>query len=355
MAWFAKMARQQDSSIRSPAPKALSRAGSVPVVATPRLSIVIVNYRQWEETARLVRQLQASLALRNGAAEIVVVDNHSPFHPLARKLRRQPGVSLRRWQRNQGFARAVNEGCRLSRGDWYLLLNPDIDLSDDFLENVLALADRLAEREPRAGVVGFHLRNSEGSQQLSTGPFPSLISSLTRLFLPRVRRKYNVPRSPERAGVSWVTGCCLLLKRSCLEDLDGLDEEFFLYYEDVDLCLRAQQRGWTVWYEPSLAVVHHHPLHRRAVPAALRLVTRHSLLTYALKHWPRWQFRTLAGLVGIEAWLRCFTSWWRGDLKESAVFEALSAVKRDLVRGDAEAARARLDAAVRAIDVRVGV
>lgn len=336
-------------------PRAKSARRASPAVATPRLSIVIVNYRQWEETARLVRQLQDSTAMRRGAAEIVIVDNHSPFHPIARRLRRQAGVSLRRWDRNQGFARAVNEGCRLSRGDWFLLLNPDIDLSEDFLDRVLELADRLSAEEPRAGVVGFHLRNSEGSQQLSTGPFPSLFSSLVRLVLPRVRRKYRASRSIDRTGVPWVTGCCLLLRRACLEDLGGLDEKFFLYYEDVDLCLRARQRGWTVFYEPSLAVVHHHPLHRRSVPAALRLVTRHSLLTYAAKHWPRWQFRVLAGLVGVESWVRRFRSWWRGDLKEAAVFRALGRLKRDLVRGDAATARALLDETVRAIDVRVGV
>src|SRR5262249_23367436 len=121
-------------------------------LVTPRLSIVIVNYRQWEQTARLVRQLQASEAFRSGAAEGVIVDNHSPFHPVARKLRRMSGVSLRRWSRNFGFAKAVNEGCRLSRGDWFLLLNPDIDLSEGFLDGALALADDLEANDPQAGV-----------------------------------------------------------------------------------------------------------------------------------------------------------------------------------------------------------
>jgi N-acetylglucosaminyl-diphospho-decaprenol L-rhamnosyltransferase len=338
----------------SPAQRPASQR-SRPTTVSPRLSVVIVNYRQWDQTARLVRQLQAAPAFRSGAAEVVVVDNHSPSHPIARKLRRLPGVSLRRWGRNFGFARAVNEGCRLSRSDWFLLLNPDIDLSEGFLDGVLALADELTATQPKAGVVGFHLRDSEGAQQLSSGPFPSLWSTMSRLLLKRGRRKYSCPRSAQRAPVSWVTGCCVLLKKACLEDLGGLDEDFFLYYEDVDLCLRAQQRGWSVWHDPGLEVIHHHPLHRRAVPAALRLVTRHSLLTYAAKHWPRWQFRVLAGVVGVEAWFRRVRAWWRGDLKEAAVFRTLGALKRELVQGHADAARARLDAAVRAIDVRVGV
>ena len=119
-----------------------------------------------------------------------------------------------------------------------MLLNPDTTLSEGFLDGVLALANQLEANDPRAGIVGFHLRNSDGARQLSTGRFPSLVSTLLRLALPRSRRKYQVQRTPERCPVSWVTGCCLLLRRACLQDLNGLDEEYFLYYEDVDLCLR---------------------------------------------------------------------------------------------------------------------
>src|SRR5437016_7346409 len=144
-----------------------TQAPSQPKSGLPRLSVVIVNYRQWDKTEELVRHLQRSASMKRGAAEVVIVDNHSPPHPLAKKLRRLPCVSLRRWSRNHGFAKAVNEGCRLSQGDWFLLLNPDTTLSEGFLDNALALADQLAAAEPSAGIVGFHLRDSDGAQQLS--------------------------------------------------------------------------------------------------------------------------------------------------------------------------------------------
>ncbi len=325
-----------------------------PTTGLPRLSVVVVNYRQWDQTAELVRQLLLSACVRRGDAEVVIVDNHSPPHPAARKLRRSAGVSVRRWGANRGFARAVNEGCRLSQGEWFLLLNPDTTLSEGFLDGVHALADRLAD-EPRAGIVGFHLRNSDGSRQLSTGSFPTLTSTLARLLLPRSRRKYQVPRATERCRVPWVTGCCLLVRRDCLQELGGLDEEFFLYYEDVDLCLRARQRGWSVCFEPNLAVVHHNPLHHRSVPAVLRMVTRHSLLTYAAKHWPRWQARLLCGVVRTEALARRLWAWWQRDPAEGRAFAELGAVAAEMARGERRAALARITRAIRSVDVRVGV
>src|SRR5262249_3963144 len=157
------------------------------------------------------------------------------------------------------------------------------------------------------------------------------------------------------SAVPWVTGCCLLVRRACLEDLGGLDEDYFLYYEDVDLCLRAKKRGWSVAYDPNLAVVHHHPLHGRTVPAALRLVTRHSLLTFAAKHWPRWHFRLLARIIHVESWAHRLWAWWRGDTKQAAFFRELGVLTAELRRGEHEAARRRLDRAVQRIDVRIGV
>src|SRR6202043_1496875 len=111
---------------------------------------------------------------RPDLVEVVVVDNHSPAHPLMHRLRRWPRVSLRRWGRNRGFAKAVNEGCRLSRGEWLLLLNPDVSLERNFLKGVLELANRLSRKDPQAGIVGFHLLNGDGTRQLSSGPFPTL-------------------------------------------------------------------------------------------------------------------------------------------------------------------------------------
>jgi GT2 family glycosyltransferase len=325
----------------------------LPRVATPRLSVVVVNYRSWEDTAQLVRQMRRSPALRDGEAEIVVVDNHSPPHPVARRLRRLSGVSLRRWGSNRGFARAVNEGCRLGQGEWLLLLNPDVTLDPGFLDAALARADRLADRDPDLGIVGFRLRNPDGTRQLSAGPFPTLAGTLARLTLPRHRRKYQELSETRPQAVDWVTGCCLLVRRHCWEELGGFDTDFFLYYEDVDLCARAAARGWRVCYEPGLAVTHHRPLHGREVPAHLRLITRHALLTYARKHWSRWSLRMLGGVVRFEAMLRGWAAVLRGDGTAAAVCAVQRNLAREMTHGDPATARRELLRVVRQQEKRL--
>jgi GT2 family glycosyltransferase len=296
--------------------------------------VVVVNYVNWDDTARLVRQLRRSSAFGR-EAEVVVVDNHSPPHPIIARLRRADGMSLRRWRRNRGFAVAANEGCRLSRGEWLLLLNPDVSVPDGFLDSVLLRADGLRGCAPRGGIAGFRLANDDGSWQLSSGRFPTLASTLLGRLWPRARRKYTAPAEAGRQRVDWVTGCCLLVRRDCWRDLGGLDERFFLYYEDVDLCRRARGRGWSVWYDPALTITHHRPLHLRKVPPHVRLITRHALLTYARTHWPRWQAALLGRVVGLEA---------RLSGPDGVEVEAVAS---DLARGDESAARARLLRAVR--------
>jgi GT2 family glycosyltransferase len=307
--------------------------------AIPRLSVVIVNYCQWENTAALTTQLLKSRVMQRGDGEIVVVDNHSPAHPLARRLRRCRGVSLRRWGRNRGFARGVNEGCRLSDGDWVLLLNPDMTLPESFLDYVIALTEQFGCEQPRAGIIGLGLCNTNGSRQLSAGTFPTFLGTLGRLLLPRARRKYHSFPADRHSQVDWVTGCGMLIRRDCLRQLGGLDANFFLYYEDVDLCRRARANGWQVWYIPEIQAIHHSPLHQRRVNPALRVVTRCSLLTYARKHWPRWQTKVLTRLVQFEAWARQLWANCRGEREAAQHFSTLAHLTRQLANDRAGSAR----------------
>ena len=335
------------ADLRPPAPEAKGvlrpRPGVGTAAGTPQLSVVVVNFCQWRNTARLTRQLRRCEAVRRGAAEVVIVDNHSPRKRVAATLAGLSGVSVHFSDTNEGFARAVNRGTHLSRGEWVLLLNPDVSVPDGFLDDVLDAAQRWPAVDSRCGVVGFQLRNRDGSRQASAGRFPTLLRTAAGMLLPRSRRKCDHQALAGRAPVPWVTGGCLLVRRDCYEGLGGLDEGFFLYYEDVDFCLRARAAGWSIWYDPALQVKHHWPLHVREVPPPLRLVTRHALLTYSRKHWPRWQSRVLSGVVRVEAAARRLLAARRGDDSAEHWYGELGRLTGDLAagRGDAVAGHVR--------------
>jgi GT2 family glycosyltransferase len=162
-------------------------------------------------------------------------------------------------------------------------------------------------------VVGFGLRNADGSRQPSVGPFPNLWRSLLGQLIPRSRRKYQAGWRTSPGAVAWVTGACFLVNTRLLENLGGMDEDFFLYYEEVALCRSAQRAGWRVEFDPTIEAVHLRPLQRRRVTPPLRVITRHSKLLYFRKHLPRWQFVTLSHLVVGEARLRGLWGDWTGD------------------------------------------
>ena len=334
-----------------------------PTSPTPAVSVVIVNFCQWRNTARLVSQLRHSAAARTGLADVVVVDNHSPSHPVVRKLEKLSGVTVRRFSRNLGFARAVNRGVAepftpgrsrsrpaTSPSDWVLLLNPDVTVEDGFLDDVVASIEKISASEPTAGVIGFRMRNRDGSAQASSGPLPTLWRTLTGLTLPRSRRKCTHRPESSRQPVDWVTGGCLLVRRDCFQQLGGLDESYFLYYEDVDFCRRAAAGGWSVWYDPSLEVTHHWPLHARRVPAPLRLMTRHALLTYAKKHWSGWRSAVMNAVVWGEAAVRQAWAAVRGDSDGSRCYGQLRRLVGDVVAGREKEARRRIRYAAAFLD-----
>jgi GT2 family glycosyltransferase len=306
------------------------------------LSVVIVNYRSWPDVDRLVGDLLASSEVARGRCEVIVVDNDSG-QPVPSRLSTPEtrGLRLIFHAENLGFAAGVNAGWRASRGRWLLLLNPDVLVPERFLGDVLRRIASFAERpgEPPA-ILGFRLLNADGTIQPSVGFEPSLLRSLRGVFLPRSRRKYQ-PETRTLAGpVPWVTGACALVDAALLETLGGMDEEFFLYYEEVALCRSAWALGRAVEHDPSIAVTHLRPLQNRPVSPPLRVITRASKLLYFRKHLPRWQFLGLATIVAAEARWRGAVAKGRGQEREAAAWRAIGGLARDARRGRWLSARA---------------
>jgi N-acetylglucosaminyl-diphospho-decaprenol L-rhamnosyltransferase len=301
----------------------------------PRLTIVIVNYESWADTVRLLGSLASEPELHGGACEVIVVDNASRGPVPAELSDTRPGLGLIARTDNGGFAAGVNAGWHAARSPWLLILNPDVEIAAGFAHRVFDRLDRYDARGADApGIVGFGLRNSDGSTQGSVGRFPSLARSIREQFIPRSRRKYQ-PGWRSRAGrVDWVTGACMLVKTAAIADVSGMDEDFFLYHEEVAFCRVARRRGWQVEFDPSVSVVHRDPLQNRAISPKMRVIIRHSKLLYFHKHLPRWEFRTLAAIVCLESAIRGGWSVLRGRGEEAAAWAAIAEIAGRLRRGE---------------------
>ncbi len=213
--------------------------------ASPLVSAVIVNFNSWPDVAALVASLSSSAAVTNGSCEIVVVDNASDG-PVPESLATPPpGVQLILRADNGGFAVGVNAGWRAARGRWLLLLNPDVVADAELLARIVDRARGYeAAPDTAPGIVGFGLRNPDGTRQPSVGTFPTLGRTVWEQLIPRSRRKYQAGWRTKPGPVAWVTGRVRSGQRPrMLDELGGLDEEFFLYYEEVALCRSARASG----------------------------------------------------------------------------------------------------------------
>jgi N-acetylglucosaminyl-diphospho-decaprenol L-rhamnosyltransferase len=308
----------------------------IATVSRPRLTIIIVNYESWPDVLRLTSALMAEPEFQSGQCEIVVVDNASHGPVPAVFMTPCPGLRLVAQPFNEGFAAGVNAGWRVSLSPWLLVLNPDVEVGGGFLGQVLARLDP-HEADPNGppGIVGFGLRNPDGSPQGSVGVYPSLARTIWEQFITRSRRKYQAGWRIRSGQVDWVTGACMLVNSRMIASLGGMDEDFFLYYEEVAFSHSARRQGWRVEYDASVSVVHRHPLQNRAISPKMRVITRHSKLLYFLKHLPRWQFLSLSKIVSTEAAVRGFGSRLLNRSEEVRAWRTIGEIARRL-RTDAQ-------------------
>jgi GT2 family glycosyltransferase len=220
---------------------------------------VIVNYRSYEELTRCLASLEPS---RDVLSRVTVVDHESNLAAAARVSSRFPWVTMVERTANEGFATGVNLGVRGSSAPFLVLLNPDCVAGGEAIAGLV----KFAQSAPDAAVVGPRILNADGSVQGSARRFPGVStfiagrsSWLTRMFPNNPLSRWNLPGLEDGVGsmrVDWVSGACMLIRRSAFEQVGGMDERFFLYWEDADLCKRLAQRGWRVLYLPAVTVMH---------------------------------------------------------------------------------------------------
>ena len=222
----------------------------------PDLSIVIVN---WNTRDLLLRCIQTTLDVRGDLVlEFIVVDNASTDDSVARVRERFPDVAFIENAKNVGFATANNQGVRASHAQHSLLLNSDAFLTPGALQ---AMLDVMSQ-QPKAAMVGTQLRNADGTFQASHTPFPNLWHEF--MILSGLGRLLHGPAFPSDGpddargpqAVDYVGGACMLVRNDAYLAVGGLDENFFMYAEEVDLCFRLMRASWQVWYQPTAKVTH---------------------------------------------------------------------------------------------------
>jgi N-acetylglucosaminyl-diphospho-decaprenol L-rhamnosyltransferase len=279
-----------------------------------KFSVIIVNYASWPLTLRCIESLQLT---RYRDFEIFVVDNDSVKPPELPSW-----VRLIRNKENVGFARAHNRGIAASSGDPIVLINPDTIVERDFFEHLKGFVSE----NPRVGISGPRIVDSEGELQLSArreinalSGFLGRTSLLTRLFPKSSLVKSQFPAVTDQShptSVDWVSGACMIVRRETLRDVGPLDERFFMYFEDADLCRRARAAGWLVYYLPHVEIVHQTGA-SSSKPKAIWLLHKSAFL-YHRKHGVQGPFGAYSAMVLAGLALRALAKLGTSQLQRVA-------------------------------------
>jgi GT2 family glycosyltransferase len=251
------------------------------------LSIVIVTW----DSEEFIRNCLDSIFLSQGnfTSEVIVVDNGSSDETAKIVEQFYPQVNLIQNKKNLGYAKANNQGMEKAKGEHILLLNPDTQV----LEDALSLMSEFMEENPKIGALGPKLLNPDKSVQASCREFPTFstliweFSGLSRLF-PRSRVfgrwrmgyfNFDTQRETDQP-----MGSCLMLRRATLEDVGAFDENFVMFFNDVDLCFRIKKGGWKIYFYPEAKVIHYKGASTRKVRAKMIWLSHLAFYKFFKKH-----------------------------------------------------------------------
>jgi len=227
--------------------------------ASLELTFVLVNFQTGKQVVECLRSLQT---LRDGLkCEFVVVDNSPPECSRYLTGSEFSGIRVITNSQNLGYAAACNLGLRASRAPYVFLMNPDVRYSEGSARDLVEWLNH----DSSVALVGPRILNLDGTRQFSCRSFPNWTTALahrhsllTRYFpANRLTKNYLLAGlDGHPSAVDWASGCCLLVRKKVVEELGGLDEGFFLFFEDVDLAYRVRERGSRCVYYPGLTFTH---------------------------------------------------------------------------------------------------
>jgi len=297
-------------------------------LAPPRsmIQVIILNLNAPDETGECLRGLSRSDL---GDWKAMVIDNGSTDDSAQRLRAENPGLEIVEAGENLGYAAGCNLGIKLSTGkkpSHFFFLNNDARLEPAALRYLL----EASRAHPRAGIVGPVILTSLPGEVIESFGMKCGFGSgrfYHRQFRKRMEQLDPRVRSQPVIEADALSGCALLVRRETIEEIGGFDEDYFFYFEDADLCRRAQKAGWQTILVPRAVVRHKGSTTIMGIDPALRvyygvrnqllLFNRNEPLENPVSRWLRnfnVIFLTLAYLFKSSqpSWLRAFAGWWRG-------------------------------------------
>lgn len=291
----------------------------MPEVSKYKLSVVIVNYNVEHFLDQCLDSVQR--ASKNCSLEVLIVDNKSVDGSLAMLAEKYPDYPVIANQENVGFSCANNQAMRIAQGEYVLLLNPDTVVAEDTFTKVIDFMDE----HPNAGGLGVHMIDGKGNflPESKRGlPKPMVafykIFGLSKLF-PNSKRfgQYHLGHigEDEISKIDVLSGAFMLMRKSALDKVGLLDEDYFMYGEDIDLSYRIQKGGFDNYYFPETSIIHYKGESTKKSSVNYVFVFYKAMVIFARKHFAGKQAGLFSVLINSAIYLRAFLAVFSRVLK----------------------------------------
>jgi len=275
-----------------------------------KVSIVIVNWKTPQLLAHCLKEIEKDEGFKNFA--LYVVDNASGDQSVEMMKTDFPYAHLVANSENVGFSKACNQIIPSTDGDYILLLNPDTKV----VGNAISLLSKFLDEHEDCGAVGPKVLNEDGTLQLACRrSFPSPSAAFFRLtYLSRIfpqskfLSKYNMTYADPNASteVDALSGSCMMVRRTAIDQIGLLDEDIFMFGEDIDWCWRIKEANWKIFYLPDAVIFHLHGASARLRPVGATINLHKGMEVFYRKHLAQKYWAPFNALVYAAIWLRAF-------------------------------------------------
>ncbi|MCK9409375.1 MAG: glycosyltransferase family 2 protein [Bacteroidetes bacterium] len=217
-----------------------------------KLSIIIVNFNGVNVTKNCISSLYRFLDVQE--SEVIVVDNNSSDASRTELPALFPQIVFHQLHENKGFGAANNAGAKIASGEILFFLNNDTLLTSEITEKLT----RILMSVESYGIVAPRLMNGNGSFQLSFGKHPTIANEMNsrKRSNDLAAQQLEAPLDNHPVQKEWVTGAAFLIRKMLFQQIGGFNEEYFMYFEDADICKRVRNVGYSVWYVPEASLIH---------------------------------------------------------------------------------------------------